>query len=259
MMDALVLCYHALSNTWGATLSTTPVRFERQLRLLLSRGYRALTFGEAVASPHQEGIFVVTFDDAYHSVLSLARPILDRLGITATVFAPTDFIGSERAMRWAGIERWLGGPHEAELVPMTWADLRTLADEGWEIGSHTRSHPRLTQVDDSTLEDQLVRSKRACEEHLGRACTSLAYPYGDVDARVIEAAPRAGYRAAAALPDHGLGPSGRFNYPRIGIYRADGDLRFRLKVAPSTALLRRLGPWELVSARRRATTQPTPS
>lgn len=258
-MDALVLCYHALSTSWGAALSTTPGRFERQLRLLLSRGYRALTFGEAVASPEQEGILAVTFDDGYHSVVKEARPILDRLGIPATVFAPTDFIGSDRPMRWAGIEQWLGGPHEPELMPMTWAELRTLADDGWEIGSHTGSHPRLTQVDDSTLEDQLVRSKRACEEQLGRPCTSLAYPYGDVDARVIGAARRAGYRAAAALPDRGTGSSGRFNYPRIGIYRADGALRFRVKVAPSTAFLRRSRAWELVSARRRAPTQPTTS
>ena len=34
---------------------------------------------------------------------------------------------------------------------MSWAELRTLADAGWEIGSHTVTHPHLTQLDDATL------------------------------------------------------------------------------------------------------------
>ena len=129
--DVIVLCYHALSPTWEAALSTTPQRFERQLELLVRRGYRGATFGEAVAAPPGDRVLAVTFDDAYRSVDTLARPILDRLGLPATVFAPTDQIGADGPLRWPGIDHWIGGPHEHELTPMSWAQLRALAGHGW--------------------------------------------------------------------------------------------------------------------------------
>lgn len=247
--DPLVLCYHALSPTWSAALSTTPTRFERQLGLLLSRGYRGVTFTEATRAAPGERVLAVTFDDAYRSVLALAEPILQRHGIPATVFAPTDYIGSERPMRWPGIEQWLGGTDEPELVPMSWAELRALAERGWEIGSHTCSHPHLTQIGDDALADELARSKSTCERELGAACDSLAYPYGDLDERVVAAAARAGYETAAALPSR-LDARGALQWPRIGVYNADDELRFRLKVSAPLRGLRRTPLWESLGALR---------
>jgi peptidoglycan/xylan/chitin deacetylase (PgdA/CDA1 family) len=251
--DVIVLCYHALSPTWEADLSTTPERFERQIELLLDRGYASATFTEAVTSPPTHPTVVITFDDAYRSVIELARPILDRLELPATVFVPTDSIGSHESqapLHWPGIDQWLDGPHERELIPMSWADLRTLADAGWEIGSHTGSHPHLTQLDDHTLDDELRRSKGTCEQHLSRPCTSLAYPYGDVDPRVVAAAAHAGYSAAATLPAH-LDSRKALEWPRIGIYRVDGELRFRLKVSPWLRRLRRSTAWDSLDVLRR--------
>jgi peptidoglycan/xylan/chitin deacetylase (PgdA/CDA1 family) len=248
--DVIVLCYHALSPSWEAALSTTPERFERQIGLLVKRGYRATTFTRAVSSPPGERLLAITFDDAYRSVLELARPILERHGIPATVFAPTDFVGSEQPMRWAGIDQWLNGPHERELLPMSWGQLGTLAAAGWEIGSHTGSHPHLTEIGQDTLEDELARSKRACEQHLEGPCTSIAYPYGDVDERVVGATARAGYSAAAALPSD-LRSRTALEWPRIGVYHADDDVRFRVKLSPTTRRLRRSAAWSSLDALRR--------
>jgi peptidoglycan/xylan/chitin deacetylase (PgdA/CDA1 family) len=252
MNDSIVLCYHALSTTWEADLSTTPERFERQLETLVSRGYRGVTFTEAVESPVRGRVLAVTFDDAYRSVLELGLPILERLGLPATVFAPADFIGSEQPMKWAGIERWLDGPHERELTPMSWAELGTLAESGWEIGSHTGSHPHLTQINDDVLLDELTRSKAACEDHLARPCTSLAYPYGDCNARVVTSTASAGYRAAATLPSR-QSARGPLEWPRIGVYHRDDDLRFALKVSPSIVRLRRSAAWGALDGLRRRT------
>ncbi len=234
----LVLCYHAVSPTFPAPLSVTPEDLERQLVLLLRRGYVGATFSGALEGPGGRGTLVVTFDDAYRSVLELGLPILERLGVPGTVFAPTDHIGSERPMVWPGIDQWLGGPHEHELVPMSWDELAGLADRGWEVGSHTCSHPRLTQTDDALLAGELRQSKERCEEALGGECTSLAYPYGDHDERVIEATREAGYAAAAALPSPLTAASNAYSYPRIGIYHRDGGGRFALKVAPLVRHLR---------------------
>jgi peptidoglycan/xylan/chitin deacetylase (PgdA/CDA1 family) len=237
MADSIVLCYHALSPTWEAALSLAPERFERQLAMLAKRGYRGVRFSEAVDSHPSENVVAVTFDDAYRSVIELALPILERHAMPATVFAPTDFIGAQRSMCWPGIDRWLGGPHEHELLPMSWAQLQELLAAGWEIGSHTASHPHLTQLDAAQLADELARSKRACEDHLDRPCTSLAYPYGDVDARVVAATARAGYESAAALPSR-LRSGDPLEWPRIGVYQRDDDRRFRLKLSRAIRLAR---------------------
>jgi peptidoglycan/xylan/chitin deacetylase (PgdA/CDA1 family) len=236
--DVIVLCYHALSPTWDAALSTTPQLFERQLSTLVRRGYRGSTFTEAVTAPPAERVLCVTFDDAYSSVDRLARPILDRLQLPATVFVPTDQIGVEGPLRWPGIDRWIGGPHESELTPLSWQELRALAEHGWEIGSHTGSHPHLTTIDDASLASELTRSKAACEREMNAPCTSLAYPYGDVDDRVVAATARSGYTTAAALPRR-LHAEEPMRWPRIGIYRNDDERRFRLKVSPLVRRLRR--------------------
>ncbi len=249
MTDVLVLCYHALSPTWEADLSTTPERFERQLALLAGRGYRGVRFSEAVRPGAPGRIVAITFDDAYRSVLELARPILDRFGFPASVFAPTDGVEAGGPLSWAGIDQWLGGPHERELLPMSWAELRSLADAGWEIGSHTASHPHLTQLDDATLADELTRSKAACERHLAGPCGSLAYPYGDVDARVVAAAADAGYETAAALPRR-LDSRAPLDWPRVGVYRGDDERRFRMKVSPAVRRLRRSSLWSALERSR---------
>lgn len=243
MNDLIVLCYHAVSPDWGAELSTTPERFERQIALLAERGYRGVTFSEAATAAGKGRVVAVTFDDAFRSVFELARPILERFDLPATVFVPTDYIDADGPLRWPGIERWLGGAHERELTPMSWAELRSLAAAGWEIGSHTGSHPHLTQTDDATLQAELTRSKAVCEQQLQSPCTSLAYPYGDLDARVVEAAARAGYDTAGALPRR-LQERSLLEWPRVGVYHEDHGLRFRLKLSPTMRRLRRSSAWD---------------
>jgi peptidoglycan/xylan/chitin deacetylase (PgdA/CDA1 family) len=245
--DSVVLCYHALSSTWDADLSIEPGLFERQIALLLRRGYRAVRFSEAVRSAGHGRVFAITFDDGYRSTVEVGMPILERLGVPATVFLPTDYIGASQAMAWPGIDRWVGGRFERELTPLSWDDARALSSAGWEIGSHTGSHPHLTRLDDTALQSELARSKAACEEHLSEACDSLAYPYGDVDARVIAATAEAGYTAAASLPRR-RGSRTPLDWPRVGVYHRDDDLRFRMKVSPAVRRLRSSRAWNAVES-----------
>jgi len=245
MSEPLVLCYHAVSHDWTAPLSVTPGALEGQLRLLVRRGYRGVTFADVALGTATGKVLAVTFDDAFRSVLTLARPILHRLGLVASVYAPTDFIGASAPMAWPGIDKWLTTAHRDELKPLNWSELGELADAGWEVGSHTRSHPRLTTLDDGALADELTHSKRACERALGRPCATLAYPYGDYDDRVAEAARSAGYLAAATLPAR-LHASVPLAWPRIGVYHVDSDLRFKLKVAVPLRRLRRSRAWHAI-------------
>ena len=240
----LVLCYHSVSDTWDVPWSVTTTQLREQLALLVSRGYRAVTFSEAVTSKPTGPRMAVTFDDGFASVLELAFPILSSLDVVATIFVVTDFADHDEPLEWPGVERWRGGVHAREVRGLSWTELDELAGSGWEVGSHTRTHPRLTTLADDAVAAELRGSRAACERALGRPCRSLAYPYGDADARVVEAARDAGYTAAATLP---VGVSGGtpLSWPRTGVYRRDSLRRFRLKVSPTIGRLREtLAPLE---------------
>jgi peptidoglycan/xylan/chitin deacetylase (PgdA/CDA1 family) len=238
--DVLVLCYHAVSDDWPATLAVTTERLEQQLALLARRGYRGMTFTDAVTRPAPGKVLAVTFDDGYRSVFERAFPVLERLGLPGTVFVPTGLIGAEGPMAWPGIDHWLDSAYEDELTPMSWDELGQLADVGWEVGSHTCTHRRLTSLDQPALESELRDSRRECEKRMGSRCRSLSYPYGIVDPRVAEETRKAGYEAAATLPHGGFDRPRPLCWPRIGVYDLDREWRFRVKASPFARTLRSL-------------------
>ena len=248
--DLLVLCYHAVDETWPAALSVPPAAFERQLDFLLKRGYETATFTDAVLTPPERKRAVITFDDGFRSVFDVALPLLRERGMVATLFVPTEFVGSGRPASWDGVTQWLGTPHEPKMLAVSRAELLELVDAGWEIGSHTCTHPHLTQLADSELAWELTESRRRCGELLGRSCESLAYPYGDVDERVVRAAAEAGYRAACTLPAR-LDAASPLAWPRVGIWHDDGSRVFALKVSPALRKVRRSAIWNILDGARR--------
>ncbi len=246
----LALCYHAVSESWQSELSVTPDRLREQVQSFLRRGFEPLTFTEALLSPRPRAL-AVTFDDAYRSIPELALPVLAELRVPATVFVPTGDTDRPSLRSWPGIDRWVGGSWETELTGATWSELTRLVDAGWEIGSHTRSHPRLTQVSDEQLREELAGSRADCAAATGLPCRSIAYPYGDADLRVAKAAERAGYEAGALLTD-GIPKSGRnghdpMMWPRLGVYENDRPARLRLK---SEAFLHTARLWNLAQRAR---------
>jgi peptidoglycan/xylan/chitin deacetylase (PgdA/CDA1 family) len=234
-MIPLVLSYHAVSREWPCSLAIDPEQLRQQLRYLLDRGYRAVTFAEIARGETDRKVMAVTFDDGYRSTLERGLPVLSELGVPATVFVPTEYVGMVGPMSWPGIDCWLGTPHEDELKSLSWEQLRRLIDAGWEIASHTLTHPYLTEIDDASLSRELIESRRACERELGVPCLTLAYPYGDYDDRVEAAARDAGYEAAAILEP---GTVGSYHWPRIGVYPSDRSWRFALKTSAAARALR---------------------
>jgi peptidoglycan/xylan/chitin deacetylase (PgdA/CDA1 family) len=247
----LVLCYHAISESWPAALAVSQESLRRQVSGFLRRGFAPSTFGAAITRPSGKPTLAVTFDDAYASVVDRARPVLAELEVPASLFVPTAHAGDGSRMCWPGIDRWVGTPWEPELTGASWDQLREVAAAGWEIGSHTRSHPRLTGLTDAELRAELEGSRADCEHELDRPCRSIAFPYGDVDARVAAAARAAGYTAGGSLADQPDGAGARpdpLRWPRVGAYRPDSERKVRTK---ATLLLRAPRLWAMGQATRR--------
>lgn len=236
MNDLLVLCYHAVSPRWQMPYAVTPQRLHAQVRRLLRAGYAPMTAGAALDPAAAGRRLAVTFDDALVSVREHALPVLGALGVPATVFACTGWVGSVEPMT-IGYDRWLGSPHEHELHSLGWDDLAALRAHGWEIGSHTCTHPRLTELDEGALEHELTASRSSLEQRLGAPCRTLAYPHGDCDDRVAAAAAAAGYRLAFTARA-GTGAADRLRLPRAVVLHDDGRARLALKTSFAARRLR---------------------
>jgi peptidoglycan/xylan/chitin deacetylase (PgdA/CDA1 family) len=240
---SLVLCYHAVSDTWDDPLATGAARLEAQIKLLLSRGYKAVSGEGALAN--RPRTLHVTFDDAFANVSS-ALGVLERLRVPATIFACAGLADEGAHMRVAEL-RDRAPANDDELLTMSWDALRDVTERGAEIGSHTVSHAHLSALGDDELRRELGASRERVEAQLDRPCRLLAYPYGEHDARVRAAARAAGYTAAFAL-DPPTGAIDPWAVPRVGVYRADTLWRFALK----TTRLRQ--PVMAARAARRAST-----
>lgn len=236
----LVVCYHSVSDEWQHQLAVTPRAFEQQLSSLLRRRYRPVAAEQVLDAP-KRGLHV-TFDDAYADLIPNALPVLERLGIPATIFAATAFADQGTPLAVPELANEAGARPE-RLKTMSWDELAMLVERGFAVASHTVSHPHLTQLSDAELGRELADSRAEVESRLGRPCTLLAYPYGEHDERVHAAVRRTGYEAAFALGP-GSSRQNRYALPRVDLYRRDSLPRATLKtsfVKPyASALLARL-------------------
>lgn len=207
--DRLVLGYHAVSDAVASPQTVRRAQLRRHVAALVERRYVGVTFNRAVLDPGPEHRFAVTFDDGERSVLEHAFPVLSELGVPGTVFVPAGTVGAPGLLGWD--------------------ELRLLVAAGWEVGSHSITHACLTRLDDAALDEELRGSRELIEAQLGISCRSIAYPYGESDARVRAAAARVGYAAGCTIG----GPlrADALSWPRVGVDGRDGSILFRLKTS----------------------------
>jgi peptidoglycan/xylan/chitin deacetylase (PgdA/CDA1 family) len=151
--------------------------FRRQLEYL-SRHFTIITFKYLLQLAQNDqrlnwprALAIVTFDDGYRDNLMIAAPILEDLGITACFFVTTGYIGSERRFAW---DR--DGGLDSPL--MSWQDVQELRRRGFEIGSHSVTHRRMSELSHEEFEDELAESRRVLETQIGERVRLFAYPFG---------------------------------------------------------------------------------
>lgn len=181
-MRVPIITYHAIGDK-GAPLWTQVEVFEEHLKALHENGWRTITLGELIGKIRagknlKEKTCILTFDDGYESVYTLAFPKLAKYKFTASVFLITGHCGKNN--------QWPGQP---DTVPpeklLTWEQVAELSKAGIEFGAHTKSHASLTSLTPDKLIEELANSRDAIERYTEKPCRVFAYPYGDYSSAVV--------------------------------------------------------------------------
>ena len=194
-----ILGYHKIGEPpaggWRTWFYVPEETFVGHLLYLRDHGWQvidlpALLGGTTAPESLPERAALLTFDDGYRSMRTVALPWLLRFGYPAVLFVPTDYIGGSNGFD-AGCE-----PEEAMC---DWDDLAQLERSGISIQSHGASHRPFSKLALREQEEELGRSKFALEASLEKPVEVFSYPYGDGGTEpgsTCRALKRAGYRAA---------------------------------------------------------------
>ena len=191
-----VLLYHRILSNGNSEDSTnigvSKETFRRQIDMLDRWGYTAITFDdyrlflEGELNLPKKPI-IITFDDAYSDIHEVAMSILREYGMKAVVFVVGDL--SIRESVW---DESIGPVHTL----LTESQILELHEEGFEIGSHTLSHPKLPNIDSERVWEELTKSRIALEILLNSPVRSFAYPYGLTSKTVKQMVYDSGYTVA---------------------------------------------------------------
>ena len=193
------LSYHKIGNPpsdgWLTWNYISADEFSSQLEWFRKRGWHFLSAATLLDAVNGNGALpaksvLITFDDAYESLLENALPILKRFSAPAAVFAPTQFIGETNLF-----------DHGVEPVERIadWNTLAALEEAGISVESHGYSHRSFSSLGSLEIQQELEFSKEAIRKNLGKESRLFAFPYGDFGADMAamgSAIRRAGYDAA---------------------------------------------------------------
>jgi len=185
-----ILTYHNFSETKQDLMMVRKDSFEQQMNYLASNGYTVITLDDffdflEFRKQLPKKAVVITFDDGWQGVYTIALPILKKYGFSATLFVYTDLInGSKKTL--------------------SWSQLAELDREGVDIQGHTKTHRNLSKIKNEEslasyvrdVENEITASTRIIKEKLNKDVKYLAYPYGDTNNLIVAFLKKKGYRGA---------------------------------------------------------------
>src|SRR4051794_37756177 len=188
-----VLTYHHVgSRRHGVRLKglyVSPKLFARQIAELCGSGFSTARFGSVPgASAIEEKSVILTFDDGFRDVFVHALPVMQRHRVRGIQFLVSDLIGKTN--------EWQQRAGDITEPLMDDAQVKAWLAAGHEIGAHTKTHPRLTEISLDAAGEEITASKKALEDRFNVPIEHFCYPYGDWNEKVRDLVIAAGYKTA---------------------------------------------------------------
>jgi len=183
-----ILTYHNFTTGEGDSYKINITNFEKQMEFLSLNSYSVISLSELLAGLRAGQLppkpIVITIDDGFKSTYTLAYPVLKKYDFPATLFLYTDFV-------------------EKNSYSLTWEEIREMARNDIEIGSHTLSHCNLLKYQENEnyetylarIRKEIFLSKEILESKIEREIKFFAYPYGAYSSIIKDLAIQADYEA----------------------------------------------------------------
>lgn len=195
-----VLMYHLVSNDIALAQRFKNIciyvdEFRRDMACLDRWGFTAITFKDYLLYLSGElnlpkKPIIITFDDGFSDTAKYAVPILKEFGMKAVFFV----IGDRKIKTSFWDLKMTGLPQQL----MNADQILELHETGFEIGSHTMRHGKLSELGREQAWEEISRSRISLEILLNAPVHSFAYPYGLLDQTVKKLAMDSGYLIACA-------------------------------------------------------------
>ena len=171
----VVILYHHLVSDRPHRMAIPTDAFLKQIKFL-KKHYKIASVREAVEMLRTGRVemptIVLTFDDGYLENFVNLRAVTEATRIPVTLFVCTEHISSGSEFQH-DLKRNIRG-----FRPLSWEHVTFLSKNGFEVGSHTRSHFDCGSLDQQALSDEIVGSKVDLERHIGHPVEMFSFPWG---------------------------------------------------------------------------------
>lgn len=191
--ELTVLMYHNVSEEISNPYSISPALFEGQMQALKNAGYHTVTFAQVTeyvktGKNLPEKPIVISFDDGYEENLTVAAPILKKLGMCAEI----NVIGVSEGKDTYKETGEPMIPHFSAEQAIEWIEEGVI-----ELGSHSYDMHQVESLDGENcrkgvytisgeteaeyialFREDFTKSKTALEAATGKAVQVYAYPFG---------------------------------------------------------------------------------
>ncbi|MCS5421592.1 MULTISPECIES: polysaccharide deacetylase family protein [Psychrilyobacter] len=227
-----VIMYHRViknidteSGKHGTYVTTD--QFRDHMTILKEGGYIPITFEDLSQIPiyqrFEKKYIILTFDDGYIDNYTYAFPILKEFGFKAVIYLVSD----------RTYNKWdVDLTDEKTFMMMVLPMLEEMRDSDLiEFGGHTLSHPRLSELSDDEMKEEIFKDKENTEKKLNIRLNSFAYPYGNLDDRAKKLVSDAGYPYGVATDSGSYCLSDDlFEIRRIGIFPTITNFGYKRKI-----------------------------
>ena len=229
--DFVILGYHSISDD-GWCFSTRVEDFKKQINYMVKH-YASGNLSNLIAFINNEKkinepTFIITFDDGYKNNLEVVD-FLKKLKILPVLFAVSDR------------DVYVNKVEISNRKMLLDSDLKILVRNGWDVGSHSKTHKLLTKLSGNKLIKEISESKKVLEKITGKKVVAFSYPHGKYSDKAKVSIKNLGYKAAFSMDDLLLSSkTDTYAIPRVGVNGTHTFEEFKHIASPSVLAFRRL-------------------